>query len=78
MGFIDDLQAAKHAKPKRLACSIAVVLGSLADDEAAALTAALADEDITHAAISKVLRDNGHDIAAVTVSRHRRRECRCD
>ena len=61
-----------------MACSIAVVFGSLDADEAKALTAALADEGITHAAISKVLRDNGHDVAPVTVSRHRRRECQCD
>ena len=78
MGFIDDLAAAKNIKPRRMACSIAVVFGALDADEAKALTAALADEGITHVAISSVLRDNGHDISPITVSRHRRRECRCE
>lgn len=36
MGFIDELQAAKHAKPRRMRCSIEVILDGLDDAEAKA------------------------------------------
>jgi len=57
-------------------CKLCVLLRSLGEDDAAALEAALVDEGITGAAISRALRDESHDIAPNVVIRHRKGECR--
>jgi hypothetical protein len=58
-------------------CSVSVVLGSLDNKAAAQLTTAIQDATISGAAISTVMRDEGHELSAFSVRRHRRRECAC-
>lgn len=58
-------------------CSVSVVLGSLDNKAAAQLLQAIMDASISGAAISTVMRDEGHDLSAFSVRRHRRRECAC-
>lgn len=57
-------------------CTVCKLLGTLEPSDAAALSAALDDEEFTHAGIARALRETGHHMLAMTVSRHRRKECR--
>jgi hypothetical protein len=63
------------AQTKR--CAVAVVLGCLDNKESAQVMAALQDKSIAGSAIASVLRDEGHNLSAFSVNRHRRRECAC-
>lgn len=49
---------------------------SLPETDAAALRAALADQSISNAAISQILKSEGHKIGETSVRRHRRGICR--
>lgn len=49
---------------------------TLPQDERAALAAALADKSISNAAISQILKSEGHSIGETSVRRHRRGICR--
>ena len=57
-------------------CTLCHLLTDLDATNSAALAAALEDEDFTHAGIARALRESGHHMSAMTVSRHRRKECR--
>lgn len=56
-------------------CSVCTVIAVLSKDDAAALDAALSDQSFTGAAISRALKDEGHNISGAAVMRHRKREC---
>lgn len=58
-------------------CTVALVLGQLAPDDAADLEVALESPEVTAKAIARVLAEDGHNIGAQSVSRHRRRDCAC-
>lgn len=49
---------------------------SLPEVEASALKAALADSSISNAAISEILKSEGHKIGETSVRRHRKGICR--
>ena len=51
-------------------------IATIADD-VATLNAALADKDITAAAIGRALRSIGVDVSAFSVRRHQKGECSC-
>lgn len=63
-----------HAGPR---CMFTRILPKLADEQRGALEAAFVAEDITAAAITRVLARWGHRMDAQTVNRHRKGECRC-
>lgn len=56
-------------------CTLCVVLDRLPESDAAALTAALDGDEVTSAGIARALLREGHKISAVTVRRHRAKEC---
>lgn len=72
-----QLQAAKTIR-KGPPCAISVILGRLADSDAASLREALSNGDIAHTTIYRVLTDNGFNLSINTVQRHRRGECACE
>lgn len=69
--------ALEQHKPTRKGprCTMCDLMDTLDKRDIAALTAALADETFTHAAISRALRAEGHKVSAITVGRHRKGEC---
>mgnify|MGYP000088402688 CR=1 FL=1 len=76
MNLADALQHERTTGTRKgPGCTLCKLLNDLDAADSAALAAALADDDFTHAGIARALRESGHQIAAMTVSRHRRREC---
>lgn len=76
MGLIDDLSDnSNFAIPKRAWCSVCELLKTLNKAELVALSDRLNDKNITHIAISTVLKKNGYNISDQTVGRHRRGTC---
>ena len=65
------------SRPRRATCGVTKVLGSLSDADRKVLEAALADPDVTHAAIERVLAAEGIELPQGTVRRHRHGECAC-
>lgn len=57
-------------------CTVCTLMASLSSDDLAALEAAMADTAYTSAAISRALKAEGHQIAPITVGRHRKKDCR--
>ncbi len=76
MGFHERAQAAKANKggPR---CTIGVLIERAEPDYAESLQAALADPYIGPSVIETVLHEDGHDISAGTIGRHRRGQCKC-
>lgn len=72
---LDDF--ANESKPSRSPCSMAEVRAALSPSDLKALDQALATPGFTHAAIARVLRRAGHQVAQGTVSRHRLGNCSC-
>lgn len=75
--------AATHAtiRPTRPGgtCSFVALYARLDENDTTWLRDALDDEvGFTAAEIAETLRADGHDVARVTVARHRRKECRCE
>lgn len=56
-------------------CRLCVALRSMSKADLAALTEALADDNLTSAAIARALRAEGHDVSPSIAARHRRGEC---
>lgn len=56
-------------------CRLCVLETQLPKDELAALTEAMGDPNLTGSQISRALKAEGHDISAVVVLRHRKKEC---
>lgn len=75
MGLLDDIHA--ESAPRPPTCSVAKVLDELAPAEAKELEAALADEGITHSAITRVLNRRGFSMHDKRVASHRRGLCAC-
>lgn len=75
MSLADSLAA--HRVVKGPSCSIAILLTTLPDDDAATLRRALGDVHIPSTVIAKALTDIGQRIQSKTVQRHRRGDCEC-
>lgn len=76
MGLLDDLSKDDNfPKPKRAWCSVCELLKTLSKAEQVALNSRLADKNITHVALSNVLKNNNYDISDSTIGRHRRGSC---
>lgn len=67
--------------PRRVRCSVAVLLDSLDERDCEAVTAAINSTDVRASDISDWLAKHGHSISSYTVQRHRKRGsgdgCRC-
>ena len=77
MALADDLN---NITPKvhSKTCTVGALLNDLNDNDAVALEATLANDRIAHSDLSRILRDNGFDLAPQTLARHRRQLCRCN
>jgi len=56
-------------------CAMCQLVDELPEADRAVLVTALADHRYTGAAITRALRAEGHQIAAPTVTRHRKGDC---
>jgi len=75
MGLADRF--ASYEKPVPGArCVTCSLIEELPKDESAALTGALEDASISNAAISEILKAEGHQIGETSVRRHRKGICR--
>lgn len=59
-------------------CSVAVVRAALQLADAKDLDTLLADPDVMGATLSRALTNRGHRLAAGSIQRHRRGDCRCE
>jgi hypothetical protein len=76
MGLLEALvNEGNFPKTRRSFCSVCNLLGSLDIKEREALEARMSDKQVSHTALSLVLRSNGHDISDGTIGRHRRKVC---
>jgi hypothetical protein len=75
MGLADRFASYEKPVPggKCVTCSL---IEELPKDESAALTGALEDASISNAAISAILKAEGHQIGETSVRRHRKGICR--
>jgi hypothetical protein len=60
-----------------LRCTVAILLQTLPEQDAADFRAALDDSTIMSTAIAQVMKAHGHNIAYEPVQRHRRGACSC-
>lgn len=56
-------------------CTVCSLIDSLPEDEAKALSDALADPAFSNAGLSRVLKEEGYQVGGSTLGRHRRQEC---
>lgn len=67
----------EKSKPTVPMCPVAKILAALSPKDRDVLVTALGNKNITHAAISAVLTDNGHTMRQDSIGRHRRGACGC-
>ena len=75
-----DLAAAlagESGGQKRSICNVRLLLDELDAADHAALIAAMADQKLSGAAISRALAVIGHSVRQHTIQRHRRKDCGC-
>lgn len=58
-------------------CSIGKLRDGLAPSDLAELDDLLSDISIPSSAIASALRDEGHEVGAYSLARHRRGDCQC-
>ena len=76
MGLLEDLDDENNFPIVRRAwCSVCELLKQLSPNEKQALQLRMDNKNITHTAISNVLKNNGHNISDSTMGRHRRGRC---
>lgn len=77
MGFLDEVRA-QHVGPGSR-CVVALLLESMDAKEREEVTAVfdMPCEAVTHVAITKALVARGYKVSTTSVSRHRKRECKC-
>lgn len=76
MGLLEDLSnESNFPKPQRAWCTVCELLKSLPDKERKVLQERFDDKNITHVALSKVLKQNGINIGDSVIGRHRRGGC---
>jgi len=77
MALLDDLADDKNFGTRTgPRCSACATLAKLPKDDQKALTARLADDGTTSAALARVLRANGFNVSGHTLARHRKGDCR--
>lgn len=76
MGLLDDLKNdGNFLHSRRGICSVCTFLESLNKEETLAIKERLEDKNTSSSALSKVLKNNGHNIQEGTLARHRRGIC---
>lgn len=76
MGLLEDLGDENNFPAVRRAwCTVCELLKQLPPKESQALQLRLDNKNISHMAISVVLKNNNHAISDSTIGRHRRGRC---
>ena len=76
MGLLDDLKNENNFIAVRRAwCSVCTLIAKLPKEEGKILKERVDNLEITHRALSKVLKANGHNVSDGTLGRHRRGDC---
>lgn len=78
MGILQDIEEVYHDRQlNQIRCPVAKALDSMTEEDAAAFTAALSDEDIEHVTLREVLKKNNYKTGERAVGNHRNRKCSC-
>lgn len=77
MSLAEALAAEDVPPTKGPLCSVARLLSTLSEDDAATLRGALSDPRVKTSTIQRALRRNGDTLAEQTIGRHRRGGCAC-
>ena len=77
MSFMTRAQDAQRGR-KGGQCTAGQALDSFLPEYRAQVTAALADLTIYSSVIASILAEDGYEIAAETLNRHRRGRCKCE
>ena len=76
MGLLDDLKNPDNfLHSSRGKCTFCTFLETLEAKEKEALSVHVANKNITSSSLSRVLKNNGHNISEGVISRHRRGDC---
>jgi len=76
MGLLDDLKDdGNFLHSRRGVCSVCTFLETLTKEEVSAIKERLEDKNTSSSALSRVLKNNGHNIQEGTLARHRRGMC---
>jgi hypothetical protein len=77
VGLLDDLKNKDNfVHSSRGKCTFCTFLETLGKAESEAVKERVSDKNITSASLSRVLRQNGHNLSEGVISRHRRGDCR--
>lgn len=73
-------ETASTIQPKRTGfpCGVTKLAGRLSEDDREWLQEQIANAEVSSAWISKVLLEEGHDLSQNVISRHKRKQCRCE
>ncbi len=75
MSFVKRI--AEYEKPRTGArCYTCMVIESVSAEERDAILAAMDDPRISHAGLSRIFREEGHEIGETSIRRHRNGECK--
>ena len=77
MKLADALAALPPRLPNGPRCTVGAILDKLDDDDRAALTAALDDDEVQGSGLARLLSSRGHKVNGNTIQRHRRGDCSC-
>jgi hypothetical protein len=76
VGLLDDLKDdGNFLHSRRGVCSVCTFLETLGKEESLAIKERLEDKNTSSSALSRVLKNNGHNIQEGTLARHRRGMC---
>jgi hypothetical protein len=76
VGLLEDLKnEANFPTTRKALCSVCALLQGLPKAEVTLLQERFDDKLVSHIALAKVLRDNGHAISDSVIGRHRRKVC---
>ena len=76
MGLLDDLNNPNNfPHSSRGKCTFCTFLETLNGKEKMTLEVHVANKNITSSSLSRVLKNNGHNISEGVISRHRRGDC---
>jgi hypothetical protein len=78
MGLLDEVKEEQLGRRRGGECSVGKMMRRMDRKDAAELTAALEDEDITAASIAAVLQRRGFDVKYQAIQRHRRDKSRAN
>jgi len=76
VGLLEDLKnEANFPTTRKALCSVCSLLQGLPKAEMTLLQERFDDKLVSHIALAKVLRNNGHAISDSVIGRHRRKVC---